>query len=41
MEQNVEDDLEWLKSALLIHRELAEKARGFVYNDKTGKVHEV
>lgn len=41
MEQNVKDDLEWLKSAPLIRKELAARARGFVYDIKTGKVHEV
>jgi carbonic anhydrase len=41
IEQNVRDDLEWLKSAPLIRKELAERARGFVYDIKTGRVYEV
>lgn len=32
MEQNVEDDLEWLKSAPLIRKELAERASWSVYD---------
>lgn len=41
MEQNVRDDLEWLKHAPLIRKELGERARGVVYDIKTGRVHEV
>ena len=41
IEQNVKDDLNWLKSALLVRKELAERARGFVYDIKTRRVHEV
>lgn len=41
IEQNVKDDLNWLKSAPLVRKELAERARGFVYDIKTGRVHEV
>ncbi|EED17478.1 conserved hypothetical protein [Talaromyces stipitatus ATCC 10500] len=41
IEQNVRDDLEWLKTAPLVRKELAGSARGFVYNIKTGKLHEV
>lgn len=41
IEQSVRDDLEWLKSASLIRKELADSAVGFVYDIHTGKLHRV
>jgi carbonic anhydrase len=41
IEQSVKDDLAWLKTMLLIRKELADSAVGFVYDIKSGKLHPV
>ena len=41
IEQGVKDDLEWLKTAPLMRRELVDNAAGFVYDLKSGKLLEV
>jgi carbonic anhydrase len=41
IEQSVKDDLNWLKSAPLMRKELVDNAKGFVYDIKSGKLHQV
>jgi len=40
-EQSLRNDLEFLKTSRYIRKELAERTKGFLYDIKTGEVHEV
>ncbi|OKL58115.1 hypothetical protein UA08_06702 [Talaromyces atroroseus] len=41
IEQSVRDDLAWLETTPFIRKELADSATGFVYDIKSGKLHQV